>query len=63
MSKLGCPVQNGLPPCGRMCGGGWPGTKIDDEAMRKALANPNFDPQKLGCGPLIDQVNQFKKER
>lgn len=47
-----CPVVNGLGPCCRNCGGGWPGTKATTKQLTEAVNTGSIDPQKLGCQPL-----------
>jgi hypothetical protein len=51
-----CPVADGKGPCSRSCGGGWPGTKATTEKLTKALHNGGVDPDRLGCGPLVERA-------
>ena len=48
---LGCSVANGFAPCSRSCGGGWPGTRIDHDAMLAVIAHGRGD--RLKCGVLV----------
>jgi hypothetical protein len=57
-----CPVADGKAPCGRSCGGGWPGTGATTENLTKALHNGGVDPDKLGCGPLIERARAAVSE-
>lgn len=57
-----CPVADGRAPCGRGCGGGWPGTRATTENLTKALHNGGVDPNKLGCGPLIERARAATQE-
>jgi len=51
-----CPVADGLSPCCRNCGGGWPGTKATTKQLTNALYNDGVKPEKLGCGPLVKRA-------
>lgn len=51
-----CPVADGYGPCCRGCGGGWPGTKATSEQFTRALYNGGINPERLGCGPLVDRA-------
>lgn len=54
---LGCSVANGLPPCVRACGGGWPGTRITHEQMLRALELRRT--AGLKCGTLLTQAEDW----
>ena len=54
----GCPIFEKGCGCGRMCGGGWPGTTVSSEALTKAILNGKLNPDKLGCQPLIDRAKE-----
>jgi hypothetical protein len=55
---IGCPVVEGMQPCGRMCGGGWPGTSVSTRALTDAILAGNLDASKLGCGMLICRAQE-----
>ena len=57
---LGCSVANGFAPCSRSCGGGWPGTRIDHDAMLAVIAHGRGD--RLKCGVLVDQAKHILGE-
>lgn len=64
----GCPVADGEAPCLRGCGGGFPGTLVTTDKLRLAVQSENFHPERLGCGPLVEngtrgqQILQKQKE-
>lgn len=52
----GCPVADGGEGCTHMCGGNWPGTKINSKQMDEGIRRKKIKPEKLGCGPLSETV-------
>lgn len=63
LEALGCPAANGRGPCAITCGGGWPGTLMSDGALSAAVAARTIDPDKLGCGPIVDRVRAALQEQ
>jgi len=57
-----CPVADGYGPCSRHCGGGWPGTQATTEQLTVALHSGRLNPEKLGCGPLVERANDAIKQ-
>ena len=53
---IACPVADKRGPCSRNCGGGWPGTRATTEQLTEALHNGGIDPERLGCGPLVERA-------
>lgn len=53
----GCFALSG-GPC-HNCGGGWPGTKSTGKELTLAALKGHLLPERMGCGPLEDQVRNF----
>lgn len=53
----GCYALYGSP-C-HNCGGGWPGTKSSGNALTSAAVAGRLNPERMGCGPLVEQVKVF----